>query len=73
MNSIYFAAVMQCLSLLKHGGVDVNETRWGKVIGQKCHNQGINLEEHDEYLVAERLMNSPFRLVEAYVFKGAEA
>ncbi len=73
MNSIYFAAVMQCLTLLKHGGVDVSETRWGKVISQKCHNEGINLEDHDEYLVAERLMKSPFRLVDAYVFKGGEA
>ncbi len=72
MNSIYFSAVMQCLSFLKHGGVDVSETRWGKVIAQKCHNEGINLEEHDEYMVAERLMKSPFRLVEAYVFKGVE-
>jgi hypothetical protein len=72
MNSIYFAAVMQCLSILKHG-VDVDETRWGKIISQKCHNEGINLEDHDEYLIAERLMKSPFRLVEAYVFKGSES
>lgn len=73
MNSIYFAAVMQCLSLLKHGGVDVEHTRWGKIISQKCHNEGILLNEHDEYLVAERLMKSPFKLIGAYVFTGSEA
>jgi len=73
MNSIYFSAVMQCLSLLKHGDVDVEHTRWGRIISQKCHNEGINLAEHDEYLIAERLMKSPFKLIDAYVFKGSEA
>lgn len=70
MNSIYFAAVMQCISLLKNSRVDAENTRWGNVILQKCHNQGINIDDHDEYLVAERLMKSPFQLVEAYVFEG---
>ncbi|MCR5868491.1 hypothetical protein [Aquincola sp. J276] len=69
MNSIYFAAVMHCLTQLKHGD-HLDETRWGRVIAQKCHNAGINLAEHEEYLVAERLMKSPFRLVDAYVFRG---
>ena len=71
MNSIYFAAVMHCISELKTSD-DANNTRWGKVISQKCHNLGINLADHPEYLIAERLMKSPFRLVEAYVFQGVE-
>jgi hypothetical protein len=74
MNSIYFAAVMHCLGLLKHSGEDhPEETRWGRVISQKCHNEGISIGVHDDYLIAERLMKSPFRLVDAYVFQGAEA
>ena len=72
MNSIYFAAVMQCISMLKNGKEDAESTRWGSVILQKCHNEGINVEEHYEYLIAERLMKSPFQLIEAYVFKGTE-
>ncbi|MDX8455964.1 hypothetical protein RFM98_24830 [Mesorhizobium sp. VK9D] len=71
MNSIYFAAVMQCISILKSGSED-NESRWAKVMRQKCHNDGINIDEHDEYLIAEKLMRSPFQLIEAYVFQGAE-
>jgi hypothetical protein len=43
-----------------------------RIITQKCHNEGINIAEHEEYLIAERLMKSPFQLVEAYVFKGTE-
>jgi hypothetical protein len=72
MNSIYFAAVMHCISLLKNGS-ESNEARWGKVILQKCHNEGINIDEHGEYLIAERLMRSPFQLVDAYVFQGGAA
>jgi hypothetical protein len=70
MNSIYFAAVMHCLGLLKHGGDHAEETRWGRIIEQKCHNEGINRNDHDDYLIAERLMKNPFRLVDAYVFHG---
>ncbi|MES2120491.1 MAG: hypothetical protein V4513_07950 [Pseudomonadota bacterium] len=70
MNSIYFAAVMQCISLLKSGKADAENTRWGNVILQKCHNGGINIDEHEEYLIAERLMKSPFQLVDTYVFEG---
>ena len=72
MNSIYFAAVMQCITVLRSKDKEAGETRWGKVIIQKCHNSGINIEEHDEYLITERLMKSPFQLVEAYVFQGGE-
>lgn len=72
MNSIYFAAVMQCISLLKNGKDDAENSRWGSVILQKCHNDGINIEDHDEYLIAERLMKNPFQLIEAYVFKDNE-
>jgi hypothetical protein len=72
MNSIYFAAVMQCISQLKNGKDDADGTRWGKVILQKCHNDGINVEDHEEYLIAERLMKSPFQLVDAYVFQGGD-
>jgi hypothetical protein len=71
MNSIYFAAVMHCIGLLKHGD-HAEETRWGRVITQKCHNEGINLSDHEDYLIAERLMKNPFRLIDAYVFQGEE-
>jgi hypothetical protein len=70
MNSIYFAAVMHCISILKAGSED-NDSRWAKVMRQKCHNEGINIEDHDEYLITEKLMKSPFQLIEAYVFQGA--
>lgn len=71
MNSIYFSSVMHCISILKSGS-DENESRWAKIIQQKCHNEGINIDEHDDYLITEKLMRSPFQLIEAYVFQGIE-
>lgn len=73
MNSIYFSAVMQCIAKLKRDLEDEVDTRWGKVILQRCHNEGIDIQEHDEHLIAQRLMKSPFQLVEAYVFQGGDA
>lgn len=70
MNSIYFSAVMQCIALIRRDA-DV-DGRWAKVIAQKCHNENLMIEDHDEYLIAERLMKSPFQLVDEYVFKGGD-
>lgn len=72
MNSIYFGAVTHCLSLLKNDDGEALESRWGKVILQRCYNEGIDIKVHDEYLVAQRLMKSPFKLLEAYVFPGVD-
>ncbi len=72
MNSIYFSAVMQCFSFLKSGD-DSNESRWGRVILHKCHNAGIEIDQHDEYLIAERLVKNPFQLIDAYVFQAQGA
>jgi hypothetical protein len=58
MNSIYFSAVMQCLVYLKQSPDDYGTQRWANVMKQKCHNEGIDLAAHDEYLIAERLMKT---------------
>lgn len=71
INSIYFSAVMQCVSFIKRDGVD-NYGRWAKIIEQKCHNSNLSLEDHDEYLITERLMKAPFQLVDAYVFVSGD-
>lgn len=71
LNSIYFGAVMHCVGLLKDGE-DAEETRWGKVISRKCYNDGLDIKEHDEYLITEKLLKYPLRQLEAYVFQGGE-
>jgi hypothetical protein len=70
INSIYFAAVMQCIRNLRDGQ-DYDDYRWAQIIRQQCHNMGIDLAAEDEYLVAERLMRFPLGLLAAYVFGDA--
>ena len=67
INSIYFAAVMQCVRNLRDGS-DYDDYRWAHVIKQQCHNLGIELDTAEEYLIAERLLKFPVGLLEAYVF-----
>ena len=67
INSIYFAAVMQCVRNLRDGS-DYNDYRWAHVVRQQCHNLGIDLDGSEEYFIVERLMKFPVALLEAYVF-----
>lgn len=69
-NSIYFSAVMHCVSLLQVD--DAPDYRWANIMRQKAHNAGIDLDEHAAYLVAERLLQFPLRLVDTYIFSKGE-
>lgn len=71
LNSVYFGAVMQCLSYLKQEGSEYDSFRWAKIFHQKCHDLGLNLEHHDEAVVAQQLMKYPFALVDTYCFAEA--
>lgn len=69
LNSIYFAAVMQAVQKLKDNADDFEGKKWAEVIHRQAHNKGVNLTD-DAYLIAERLMQQPIMLLDAYVFKG---
>ena len=75
INSIYFGAVMQAIQKLQNE--DSRETysdkKWAKVITGQAHNKGFDICSNDAYLIAERLMQQPLKLLEAYVFKGTES
>ena len=68
LNSLYFGAVMQCLSYLKHQESEHETYRWAQIIRQKCHDMNLSLENHDEAVVAQHLMKYPFALVDTYCF-----
>ncbi len=72
INSIYFATLMQAVQFLKDDRVEFAERRWAHVINHQCHNLGINLESHDSYVVAQSLLKTPFKLINAYCFKDDE-
>ncbi|MES0032098.1 hypothetical protein [Mesorhizobium sp. M0040] len=70
LNSLYFSAVMQCLSVLKASDQH-DDLKWAWIIRHKCHNIGIDLDAHDEYVVAQRIMRQPLAALDRLVFDGA--
>ena len=67
LNSIYFAAVMEAIQVLKESDT-FEEYRWAKIIKQQCHNMGIDFEKHANHSLAQQLLKYPFALMEKYVF-----
>ncbi|TPN02783.1 hypothetical protein FKO01_49195 [Mesorhizobium sp. B2-3-3] len=67
MNSIYFGAVMQCLSVLKQAE-DPDEWRWQKVFHQRIENNGIDLKKHSESWIAQQLLRHPIAAIDQYFF-----
>jgi hypothetical protein len=39
---------------------------------QQCHNAAIDIEAHDAYLIAQRLLKTPLELANRYVFREDE-
>ena len=68
LNSIYFGAVCQCLSYLRHQKDEFQECRWANVFLQRCTDLGVSVGQHDETVLAQKLMNYPFALLDAYYF-----
>lgn len=75
VNSIYFAAVMQAVQKLKDPDTrsTYEDKKWAKVLLGQAHNKGFDINSHDAYLIAERLMQQPIKLLETYVFRGTES
>lgn len=70
LNSIYFAAAMQAIQKLKESKETYENRKWAEVILRQAHNKGCDLENHDAYLITERLMQEPLKRLNDYVFKG---
>ncbi|NJO33086.1 MAG: hypothetical protein HC869_07995 [Rhodospirillales bacterium] len=68
MNSIYFGAVMQCLSFLKQSD-EYAEWRWAKIFHQRLADRSIALENHSESWIAQQLLHHPVATLTQYYFK----
>ena len=71
LNSIYFGAVMQCLSHLRSGS-EYDGYRWANIFKRKLDELNLVVKQHDEAVLAQALMKQPFALVETYCFGGAD-
>jgi hypothetical protein len=69
LNSLYFAAVMQCISALRNSDC-YDHLKWARIIRQKCHNMNIDIYSHDEYIVAQRMMKQPLAVLDKLVLEG---
>jgi hypothetical protein len=67
LNSIYFGAVVQCLTILKTGD-EVGEQRWARIFRQRLADQHLDIEQHAETWLAQQLMRHPFATVDRYFF-----
>jgi hypothetical protein len=72
LNSIYFIAAVHAIQRLKEFGSDYEEKRWGRVFYRQIHNNGLDLVSTDSYILAQKLMKYPLKVLNAYVLKGAE-
>lgn len=72
INSIFFAAVMQCIKQLK-ADEEYNDYRWAQIMRQQIDLQNINLESEEEYLIAQKLMRRPLKLLSTYVFQESDS
>lgn len=72
LNSLYFAAVMQAVQKLKEAPL-YREKKWGEIICRQAHNKGYDLMSNDAYILTERLLQYPLRLLEKHIFKGKES
>lgn len=61
LNSIYFSAVAQAVQKLKDDPAEFEDRKWADVITKQAHNKGCDLESHDAYLIAQRLMHYPLQ------------
>lgn len=67
LNSVYFAAIMQAIRVLREGD-DYNDYRWASVFHQKLQNMELKIDSMEEYKLAQTLLHSPLSLLEQYIF-----
>jgi len=72
INSIYFAAVMQAIVKLKYEKPEYEMRKWAQVFLKQAHNKSIDINAHDAYMTAEKLMQEPLKRLNEIVFKGDE-
>jgi hypothetical protein len=71
INSIYFSAVVHVIQRLKDGN-EFHELKWARIIEQQIHNNNIDIDTTDAYIVAQKLMKHPLTILNTYVFSRGE-
>jgi len=64
LNSVFLPAVIQVLDSLREGAVAYEGKRWHRVFSAKCDHLGINIDDPDLWLDAQRLLDTPFEQIQ---------
>lgn len=72
LNSLYFGAIVHAIQMLKADQETYEDRRWAQIMRQQCHNAVIDIDAHDAYLIAQKLLNAPLNLANQYVFQEDE-
>lgn len=68
LNSIYFAAVMECVARLREESDEGDGAeKWKRIMRNRCENLGINLNSDSLHSITQKLLNDPFRRFDAYL------
>jgi hypothetical protein len=67
LNSLYFSAVLQVLTVLKNEP-DIDEG-WAKTINNHLMVKGEDLTSEEPYILAQRLLGDPLNMMATYVFR----
>jgi len=63
INSIFLAALTHAIEMLKREPEDYDDNRWANVIITKCENKNIDFKGKTALEIAQRLLNSPIKLL----------
>lgn len=68
INSIYFAAVLYCISSMQSYPDDYSSYRWSDIFRKQAFNQGLDIDNQESYRLAQALLKRPLQLLTTYVF-----
>ena len=62
LNTIYFAAIMHLVQLIKDddSGVIIDQHTWAKIIDERITLKGINSDNEEAYAITTKILNLPF-------------
>ena len=64
INSLYYSAATEAIEKLKKNQTEYSEKTWAEVILKQIHNQNIDIENDESYIIAQKLMQCPLILMQ---------
>lgn len=66
INSLYFSAAREAIEKLKKNQTEYREKTWAEVILKQMHNQSIDIDNVESYVIAQQLLKYPLTLMQQF-------